>query len=161
MKPRFPHSPSVPAPGTFALRSGNHVPTRTSTVHQPTAMRSLGAAWPPHLLLALRTTRAPHAGCRALALTAPTTQLAVAPQVRAPLVLPAPDSGSHGPGGCTPSLRWPREPPAHTPESSPASSGALSPPPALFVAANSCPGGRPPHPARLLAAHRVPCRALD
>src|SRR6266566_6821995 len=156
MKPRFPHSPPVPAPRTFALRSGNHVPTRTSTAHQPTAKRSLGAGCPPHLLLALRTTRAPLAGCRALALTAPTTRLAGVPQVRAPLALPVPGSTLHVPGGCAPSLRLPRASPAHTRGSSPASLGALSPPPALFVSANSCPGGRTLHPARLLAAHRVP-----
>src|SRR5258706_2926288 len=139
MKPRFPHVPPVPAPGTFALHSGNHVPTRTSTAYQPTARRSLGAARPPHLLLALRTTAMPHASCHAPALTALTTRLAGVLLVRAPLAPQAADNRQHAPGVCSPSLRWLREPPAHTPGSSPTSQGVVPPPPAPSVAASSCP----------------------
>src|SRR5437588_13008034 len=87
MKPRYPHLPPAPAAGKFALHSSDQVSTRTSTVPHRTARLSPGAARPPHLLLVLATTRAPLAGCHVPALSGPTTNLAVAPQVLAPLSL--------------------------------------------------------------------------
>src|SRR6266487_5255437 len=101
--PRFPHVPPEPAPETFALHSNNHAPPKTSPVPHQTARLSLGAARPPHLQLALRTTRAPRAGCHAPALSAPTTRLAVGHRVLAPLAPPMPGSTPHAPAGCSPS----------------------------------------------------------
>src|SRR6266566_5573506 len=143
MKPRFPHVPPVPSPGKFALHSGDHVPTRMSIAPQPTARLSPShlqySARPPHLLLALRTTRAPLAGCHAPALSAPTMRPAVAPEVLAPLARPAPGSTQHAPAGCSPSPHWRPGPPAHTRGWSPASAGVAPPPLAPPGAASSCP----------------------
>src|SRR5712692_2981840 len=157
MKSRFPHLPSVPAPGKFALHSSAQVSTRTSIAPHQTARLSLGAARPPHLQLALRTTRAPRAGCHAPALSAPTTRLAVAPRVLAPLAPPMPGSTPHAPAGCSPSPHQQRPgSPAHTRGWSPASAGVVPHPLAPPGAASSCPLVRLPRPARLLTYHRVP-----
>src|SRR2546430_14209046 len=111
MKPRFPHLPPAPAPGKFALHSSDHASTRTSTVPHRPARLPPGAARPPHLLLALVTTRAPLAGCHVPALSGPTTRLAVAPPVLAPLARPMPGSTQHELSGCSPSHHSRREPP--------------------------------------------------
>src|SRR6266568_9549891 len=103
MKPPFSHLPPAPAAETFALHSSDHVSTRTSTVPHRTARLSAGADRPPHLLLALATTRAPLAGCHVLALSGPTTRLAVAPRVLVPLARPMPGSTQHALAGCSPS----------------------------------------------------------
>src|SRR2546421_23356 len=103
MKPRFPHLPPAPAAGKFVLHSSGQVSTRTSTVPHRTARLSPGAARTPHLLLVLRTTRAPLAGCHVPALSDPTTPLAVDPRVLAPLARPMPGSTQHALSGCFPS----------------------------------------------------------
>src|SRR2546425_8740568 len=103
MKPRYPHLPPVPAAGKFALHSSDQASTRTSTVPHQTARLSPGAARPPHLLLALATTRAPLAGCHVPALSGPTTHLAVDPRVLAPLARLMPGSTQHALAGCSPS----------------------------------------------------------
>src|SRR6266487_4119825 len=146
----------VPAPRTLALHSSGHAPTRRAARLHPGARPSPCSA---EFLPAQPSMRAPHAGCHAPALIAPTTWPAVVPQVPAPLAPPMLDSRWHVPGGCAPSLRLPPEPPARTHESSLASPGGVPRHPAPFVAANSCRCARPLHPARLLATHRVPCRA--
>src|SRR6266571_7351980 len=125
MKPRFPHLPPAPAPGKFALHSSDHASTRTSTVPHPTARLSPGAARPPHLLLALRTTRVPLAGCHVPALSGPTTHLVVDHRVLAPLAQPTPGSTQHAPAGCSPSPHLLQEPLAQTRGWSPVSAGAV------------------------------------
>src|SRR6266496_4055605 len=137
--PRFPHVPPEPAPETFALHSNNHAPPKTSPVPHQTARLSLVVAQPPHLQLALRTTRAPRAGCHVPALSAPTTQPAVDPRVLAPLALPAPGSTQHAPAGCFPFPQQRRGSPAHTRGWSPASAGAAPLPLAPPGAVSSCP----------------------
>src|SRR6266702_1221092 len=125
MKSRFPHLPSVPAPGKFALHSSAQVSTRTSIAPHQTARLSLGAARPPHLQLAL---------------SAPTTRLAVAPRVLAPLAPPMPGSTPHVPAGCSPSPHQQRRgSPAHTRGWSPASADVVPHPLAPPDAASSCP----------------------
>src|SRR6266702_2216738 len=143
MKPRFPHVPPVPSPGKFALHSGDHVPTRMSIAPQPTARLSPShlqySARPPHLLLALRTTRAPLAGCHAPALSAPTMRLALAPRVLAPPAPKAAGSTLHAPPGRSPFPHQRPKLPAHTRGWSPTSAGAAPPPLAPPGAASSCP----------------------
>src|SRR5437870_13793220 len=110
----LPHLPSMLAPRKFALHSSDHASTRTSIVLHPTARLSPSAARPPHLLLALTTTATPHAGCHALALSGPTTRLAVAPRVLAPLAPQAAGSKQRAPAGYFPFLHLRPGPPAHT-----------------------------------------------
>src|SRR5437588_12172538 len=120
--------------------SSDHGLPRTAAVLLPGARPSL---FPVRSLPAPTTTAWLPAGCRAPALTAPTTWLAVGLTVPAPPPPRAPGSRQRARAGSSPSPRTPRAAPDHTRGSSPASEDVAPLPLARSAATSSGQGGKP------------------